>query len=371
MESKKKVGILTTFGGWDEAYSPVNVVKYQLYSLKENGYDPVLFTLDVFPADWAKEFPQYELRNVLPTTKFEPYADILNHKIVPPTFERDVEKIKAVYEKEFADIDVLLCHDVIFQHFFLPYNAALHKAKLPSKLWMYHWMHSGPSDRKDLSEPLSYYFTLPPQSTLVYMNGYDTTRAAEMYAVYAKDVRVVHNPINYRVSLDSLESHTLFTKINERANIYSKDIIGVYPLSTTRMGAGGKQLDKAIKIMGYLKQLGSQVLYIVPNAHANGENEKLDIQKMIDLGEQYELTEKDLVFTSTLGKAYEHGVKHDVVLELFKISDVFLFPSVSENCPLALLEAGLSKNLMVLNEDFSGMKDFVGSNALYFKFSSI
>jgi hypothetical protein len=52
-------------------------------------------------------------------------------------------------------------------------------------------------------------------------------------------------------------------------------------------------------------------------------------------------------------------------------SDVFLFPSVSENCPLVLLEAALGKNLLVLNEDFSPMKDFVGPHALYFKFDSV
>ena len=60
----KKVGIFTTFGNWDDAYSPCNVVKNQLLALLRHGYSPTLFVLDVFPESSANAlisiFDQYK-----------------------------------------------------------------------------------------------------------------------------------------------------------------------------------------------------------------------------------------------------------------------------------------------------------------------
>lgn len=364
----KKVAILTTFGGWDEAYSPVNVVKHHLKMLVRYGYKPILFTLDIFPKDFQIE--GVDIRRVLPTLKFEPYRGVAASRNVPQVFETDVAKVVPVLEEQLKDVDVVLCHDIIFQDSFLPYNAALHKMVMPKELKLYHWMHSGPSRRPaDMQPPISYLYSLPPNSKLIYMNRYDVVRAAEMYGTYNENVRVVHNPIDYRLQEGT---HPLVDEIISKFKLNDADIVAVYPLSTTRMGAGGKQLHKAIRVMAGLKKLGRSVRLIVPNAHANGDREKEAIQKMRMLAQEMGLDVRfELVFTSLLGKEWEHGVPHNVVVQLMRFSDIFLFPSVSENCPLVLLEAAIGKNLMVLNEDFSPMKDFVGPHALYFKFDSV
>jgi glycosyltransferase involved in cell wall biosynthesis len=202
------------------------------------------------------------------------------------------------------------------------------------------------------------------------MNGYDTTRAAEMYGTYQNFVHVVHNPIDFRMQKGV---HELTDKIITDYRLSEADVIAVYPLSTTRMGAAGKQLHKAIKVMAKLKENGMSVRYIVCNAHANGDKEKKAIEEMRSLAMDYGLNpQHELIFTSLIdAPKYENGVPHEVVTQLMNFSDVFLFPSVSENCPLVLLEAALGKNLLVLNEDFSPMKDFVGPHALYFKFDSV
>ena len=56
---------------------------------------------------------------------------------------------------------------------------------------------------------------------------------------------------------------------------------------------------------------------------------------------------------------------------MFSISNLFIFPSISENCPLILMEAMASKCLLVLNQSFPAMKDFALENALYFRFGSL
>ena len=369
---KKTVAIFTTFGSWDGAYSPCNVVRNQILSLVKYGYHPTLFVLDCFPAEeFMKETDMqgFELQAVIPTIQFEPYQGIVASRNVPSVFEKDVAKIRPVLEHSFKDFDVVLCHDVIFQDSFFAYNAALQTMMMRTGQLFLHWLHSGPSTRPDdLSLPIGYMNTLPPQSKLVYMNNYDVVRVAEMYNTLPHNVRVVHNPIDYTAFS---WVHPVVKRVITEYNLHEADIVAVYPLSTTRMGAGGKQLDKAIKIMGFLKQLGKKVRYVIPNAHANAEREKMAINEMLVLGKQYGLDTKDLIFTSFLGKEYEQGIPHDAVIQFFQYSDLFLFPSVSENAPLSLLEAALAKNLLVLNEDFSPMKDFVGAHAMYFKFDSI
>lgn len=364
---KKSVGLLTTFGSFDPAYSPCNVVKHQLNMLVRYGYNPILFVLDCFPKDFV--IKGVEIRRVIPTTAFEPYQGIAQHHNIPQQFEKDVAKITPAFEQHFKDIDIMLCHDIIFQDSFLAYNAALRKMVMPIGIKFYHWMHSGPSKRpSSMTEPVSFLYTLPPRSKLIYMNRYDVTRAAEMYGVFQDSVRVVHNPIDYRLQ----EGTELLTdEIISHYGLNKADVIAIYPLSTTRMGAGGKQLDKAIKVMAGLKECGNSVRLIVPNAHANGEREKTAIAAMRKLAEKYGLDPRfEILFTSLIDPKWEHGIPHNVVVQLLRYSDIFLFPSVSENCPLVLLEAALGKNLMILNEDFMPMKDFVGPHALYFKFDS-
>ena len=58
-------------------------------------------------------------------------------------------------------------------------------------------------------------------------------------------------------------------------------------------------------------------------------------------------------------------------MELFQIANLFIFPSFSENAPLILLEAAATKNLLILNEDFKPMIDFLGPEGSFnFRFRS-
>lgn len=362
----KKIGILTTFGSWDDAYSPCNVVHHQIKALLRHDYEPVLFVLDVFPSSY--EIPGCEIRRVIPAVTFEPYQGIVHHKNVPNNFEKDIAKIVPAMEQHFKDVDTFFCHDIIFQDSFLPYNAALRKMLLRKEMKFYHWAHSGPSVPQDLPEPLSFLYTLPPQAKLVYMNYYDVVPIAEMYHTTVDNVRVVHNPIDYRLQK---HIHPLVDEIITKYNLNDADVIAVYPLSTTRMGNGGKQLHKALQVLAAIKKVGLKVAYVIPNAHANGENEKLAVMQMKEYARTFGLVDEEMIFTSEIGHEWENGVPHEVVTQIMAFSDLFIFPSVSENAPLVLLEAAMGKNLLVLNEDFSPMKDFVGPNALYFKFDSV
>ena len=63
------------------------------------------------------------------------------------------------------------------------------------------------------------------------------------------------------------------------------------------------------------------------------------------------------------------GVSPQVVSDLFRLMNVFLFPTISENCSLILLEAMMSGSILVLNKNVTSLREFGGETALYFDFN--
>jgi glycosyltransferase involved in cell wall biosynthesis len=362
-----KVGILTTFADLSPSYSLVTVVTQQLKMLKKYGFDPVLFTLPNF-SDQDKVPEGVELRAVVPQWILEPYGS--TGSPVPADFEENVKKTAEVYEKEFADLDCLITHDICFINSYLIYNVALKQAAL-EKLPMLHQIHSAPSNRENLPYPWSELWGLPwpDNSKLIYMNYTEQVAAAEMYGLWPKSVKVVFNPMDLR---EMFHFSDLTRELIDAYDLFSADVICVYPVSSTRMDDNGKAVRKVIAVMGFMKQLGQKVRLIIPNAHANAQAEKDTIAKYLEMGRNYELDGTELIFTSLFKPpANELGVPHQTVVELFQLANLFIFPSYSENAPLILLEAAATKNLLVLNEDFAPMKDFVkAEGAYYFRFKS-
>lgn len=361
----KKIGILTTFYNYNPAFSLTTVVDQQIRMLLKYGYEPVLFVLDNFTDD-DKLPAGTEIRHVLPKLILEPYGE---RKL--DNLEADVKLAQKAMEENMQDIDVCLTHDIIFINSYLPYNIAMRNAidtKLGNIKWL-HWMHSGPSSRTIDGSPWDNLYTLPKNSRLIYMNYTGALGAAEMYGVLPKDVRTIFNPMDIRELYDF---DPLTKRIIDAYDLMSADMICVYPLSTTRMGGAGKQLDKVIAIVGHLKKRGLDVRLVVPNAHANAEREKLAIEGMYQIAANNGLERREVVFTSKFEEPeWENGVPHNVVRDLFTLGNLFIFPSVSENCPLILLEAMAGKNILVLNQDFAPMRDFGQENAMYFKFGAL
>ena len=358
-----KIAVLTTFYNFDRAYSLVSVAEEQLLSLLKYGYEPVLFVHDNFKDD--DKIPKgVEIRKVIPRFQLVDYS---SNQPVESGFQDQVKKVKEALEEHLKDIDIVLTHDWIFQGWFLIYNLGMREAQPNLKCRWFHWIHSAPSPRPaNLQYPHDCRYKTMPNSKLIYMNHYDTLRLAEMYGGVLDDVRVVFNPLDPRTFYNF---HPLVNQLIEKYRLLDADIIDVYPVSSTRFS--GKQVDKVLKVLGKLKEQEKSVRFVCCNAHANAEKEKKAIEDLIHYGIEQGLTREEIIFTSLEGKEYEMGVPKEVVRDLFTLSNLFIFPTLSENCPLILLEAALSKCLLVLNEDFPALRDFFGENALYFGFSSL
>ncbi len=364
--NKKKVGIYCVFHNFDPAYSLTSVVEHQLKALVKYGYNPVLFVLDIFKDEENRVPEGVEIRKVIPQILLVDYSACQE---VNSDFESQVDKIYQSLKEHTQDIDIMLTQDAIFQGWFLPHCAAIHKFASESKIKWFHWIHSAPSPQGEKPYPHNLRFKLPANSKLVYLNNKHLIRAAEMYHTFPKDVRVVYNSIDPRVFWGM---HPLVTSLIDKYDILSADYLDIYPLSTTRM-VDGKQIKVVIEIMAGLKKLGKKVCFVVCNAHANDRREKQVIAEVIAFANEKGLNANEIIFTSLEdAPKYELGVPREVVSQLFLLSNLFIFPSISENCSLVLLEAMLSKNLLVLNDNgFLPFHEFAKDNALYFDFGSL
>ena len=358
-ENSKKVGVFSTFYRIDPGYSLCAVVLDQLNALLERGYKPVLFTLTIFKDDHL--VPEgVEIRKVVPQLILEPYKGLG----FPEHWKEDVRRVKEMVREHCADITHMICHDTFFIDTYLPYNVGMREAEMPFKIFA--WTHSAPSQRPALEDnPHANRYTLPKNTKLVYLNHDKANDLAEMYGAWLKDVRIIKNARDPRTFWDL---HPLVQKIYNEYSLHSADIISVYPLSTPRM-ISGKGLDRVIKIHSKLKQLGYETRLIIPNAHANAQGEKRLISETTVHAHQQGLELENLVFTSTLeAPEYELGVPPKVVSDLFRIANVFIFPTTSENSSLVLLEAMLSGNLLVLNTRVGTLREHAGESALYVDF---
>ena len=356
--STMKIGIFTTFYRIDPAYSLCSVVLDELTALVAHGHSPVLFVLPMFD-DEALVPKGVEIRKVIPQLILEPYKELG----YPSHWKEDVAKAKSAIEKNLQDITHLICHDIFFIDTFVPYNIALREADIQCRFFA--WTHSAPSTRPVLTDnPHANRYTLPPRTKLIYLNHDKVTALAEMYGCWNNDVRVVRNSRDPRTfwNLDPL-----VVKLIDQYKLFEADIISVYPLSTPRM-ISGKGLDKVIRLHGKLKELGYKTRLIVCNGHANAQPDQRLISETQLWASGLNIEHNELIFTSLQGQEHELGVSPKVVSDLFRISNIFIFPTVSENSSLVLLEAMLSGNLLVLNERVGTLREHAGDNALYIDF---
>jgi len=365
-----RVCVATTFYDLQPSYSLVTVVLNQLHALLRFGYEPVLLVLPSFHDD--DKVPQgVEVRKVVPQIILEPYAGRNASKITEDKVTEDVSRVVTALREFCGDCDVVITHDWLLVDTYAPYAAAMHllgeDESLKKIKWL-HWIHSHPGKYNSFPYPWSEQFSIPKGHKIVYLNETDLVSVFERYQGTIDDVGVVHNPIDPR-SFFQLQG--LSKDMVDSTGILDADIVQIYPVSTPRM-VDNKQVDKVIFLFSKFKKLGKKVKLVVCNAHANGDNEKKSIQEMLDYAQKEGLDKEDVIFTSLMDiPKWEHGVPHDVVRDLFLLSNLFVFPTTSENCPLILLEAAATKNLLVLNEDFPPLREFFGNEALYFKFSSL
>jgi len=142
----------------------------------------------------------------------------------------------------------------------------------------------------------------------------------------------------------------------------------------------GKQVDCAIRLVAALKARGRTVRFVIAGFFASGPERALERDDLCNLGRSLGLDEDELCFIHDLAgdpalgphdpEALMSEVPHRVVMDLFRLTTIYVHASVSETLSLVTQEAAASGALLVLNDNAPAMREIYGPDAIWLSFGS-
>jgi hypothetical protein len=363
---KPHVTIYTNFTNYDPAYSLIRVTEDQIKMLKRHGYPVSVIVSEsftphgVFSKDILEKIPNVPCHN-------EVKKD--------PTFEEDVasieKRLKSIFEKRKTK--ACITQDIVYKPSELKHQMALRQylSKAKSNITFLHWINSAtpPITLNNLmgvfkDEYLNVFKKPIPNSYYVFFNDISRDMIAKNFNVTDDKVKIVHHPSDLD-EIYGVNDENLSRFITKR-EVYQADAICVYPIRLDR----GKQVQYPIKTMAKVKEFGMDVRMIVVDFHSSGGDKVTYRDELKQMALDEGLTPKEIAFTSDFCQDWKVNVPHEVVLSLFRMSNIFVMSSVSESYSLITQEAALNKNLIVLNQDFPPFRDIFGKDAIFRKYSS-
>lgn len=358
MSDKRKVYLLTNFSGYLKSYSPIIVVSQQIQMFKRNGYDPVLITSAGWNPPENSIFASVETRRLSSVN--------IDGTTVDQAFEDDVELLSSELGEILEDESIVFTHDLIFLPDYVKLNVAARRItdERPSIEWV-HLIHSATAPGKLIEERAMYgekYKELLsskfPNSTVIYPNAYDIPRVAVNYSYEENEIVEVPHSTNPVEGMSRI-----VTRLYDELELWKSEVLMVYPLRLDR----GKYAEADVYLMAGCKanDMTSHVVYC--DFQSTG-GDKVDYREDLKrLAESLGVLDR-VTFLSEFDESASMEVSHEVVLELFTLSNVFALPSKSETYSLIAQEAMLKGNLCLLNHDFAPFRQIYGKNALYKQF---
>jgi len=331
---KPRVAIVSNFTGADESYSLVNVVRVQIEMLVNSGYNPVVFVAETFPeydsGVWSGK--QVEIRRV-------------GHH------QDSTEQITEKYREAFKDIDVALCHDMVFLSNYKKWGDAVRViAKEMDVAWI-HWQHS----RGDgMVEPCE-------KSWYAYPNMGDLPHVARLNQTQIERVKYIPHPLDFVY----LNWPDFAIKIAEDTGHPWADVSIVYPSRLDRQ----KQLEKIVRVAAGIKRAGRSVSVIFADAMATGDHFIRYKKEVMQIAKEQNV-ESEVTFLGETYKECKYGTPRETVKALYEMSNLFIQPSTAETSSLVVMEAALAGNLLLLNADFEPILHLYGK-ALTAPFGSV
>lgn len=360
-----KIVIASTLHSFDQSYALATVIINQARMIHRFSTIPFeIWVLENCADDFPQDITPF-IKKCIPAYHWKPNQ--IDSQMIP--------LIQNVFQQGINEgVRFFLCHDLIFQDSFLTYNEAIRRiAGANDNVRWFHFTHSRPSyvERHGQTRVQKLLHSLPANSKLVYLNYLDLNVAADAFNTPIADCRVVYNAIEMPNLTDLSDPKA--QDIVDATQFDQASVRVIYPFSTTRFKE--KQVNYVLEFLALFKRMGETIKFIGVNSHCNGPTEKRFIQSVRYKFTQapYNLSEKEIFFTSELyPEHFAYSVPNPTTIDLFKRSNLFIFPTYSEVCPLVLLEAAATENLLVVNKDVVPLIEMVGpAGAIFPRFGSI
>lgn len=359
MEAQRTVYILTNFSSYLKSFSPIIVVGEQIKMLKRAGYNPVLICADGW--DPPEGTPSYGIE-----TKFLSPVAYQDPPEVNDMFREDVDLIYQQLTEYVPDGAVVITHDLIFLPDYTKHHIAarrLAEAK-PNIRWI-HWVHSATGPNTLIAERDMYgeeykklLLSKFPNSIVAYPNAQDIPRVARNFQYEEFEVFEVPH------STDPTEGlHPIVQRLYDELNLGDVEVLMVYPIRFDR----GKNPHMNVRIIAALEEIGVSAHLIFCDFQSTGGDKIVYKQECRQLAESLGVSDR-ITFLSEFDDACVLEVSHDIILDLFTLSNVFSLPSRSETYSLIAQEAMLKGNLCIMNYDFPAFRQIYGKKAIYRQF---
>ena len=357
-----KVAILTAFNEFQPGFSLTGIVKDQCRMLLEWGHEVHLFVQEHYNDKFDADMPK----------------GVILHKTVPTFHQKDYKKLSEIMPEhdaiatrfaetlvdELKDFQVAFVHDFILQGWYMPFGLAVQRAtlRLPEVRW-FHWLHSIAHRRDDWWK----MSMLGSRHKLIYPNKTDSVRIAEAYFSDPSSIRIIPHIKDLRSWFDF--DGVTCDIIKDFPSLMQADVVQVYPASADRLSS--KNVDKVIRIMGSIKNLGFSTALFIADQWATMKQHREEAQKYIDLGREVGLTERDLMFSSSWrNNEYGIGLPKRILRELMLCSNLFVFPTTHETFGLVGPEAALCGAFVVTNRSLYMQGEIWDHEPLSFDFGS-
>ena len=267
----------------------------------------------------------------------------------------------------------VISHDLLFQEWFYVFATAIHQAAAAGTLVKTKWFHQCHSEanHSQSKESNKYRRTIPEGHKIISVSHANAATLAEYYSTDRSNVVVVPN---VRGMIQWAHMGAVAEEIVQREHLMEADLVQVFPLSGTRMVAKG--IGTVIEVFAKLKQIGYKVRLVVVNGHSVGTDVSKEVIRFkaqaARRGLDVEGDNPEVVFTSDRYPEMAAGIPGDAVADLMQVSNLFIFPTITEACSLVLMEAALAGTMLVLNSDLPTLADVIPHDqALWFPFGNI
>ena len=328
--------------------------------LKRAGYQPTVLVSEGFDPPEGSIFLEVEMKRLSQV--------VIDGTTVDEQFERDVEKLYREMKEIIPSGSVVLTHDLIFLPDYTKFNVAARKlAKEDSTIQWLHWVHSATSPGSLIQERAMFgekykelLLSKFPNSSVVFPNSYDIPRVARNFSYEENEVFEVPHSTTPTEGMQPLVQ-----RLYDDKKLGEADVLMVYPLRLDR----GKNAEVNVRIIAACKSEGMSSRLIFCDFQSTGDDKVVYREELKKLAEQLGVAD-DVVFLSEFDEASQMESSHQVVLDLFTLSNIFCLPSKSETYSLIAQEAMLKGNLCILNHDFTPMRQIYGQSAIYRQFGS-
>lgn len=353
------VYLLSNFSTYLRSFSPIIVVMEQVKMLTRAGYNPILIASEGWDPPEDTIFAKTETKYLYPFAQHDP-----NSKA------EDIEETVGLAYNQLNDVlpdgAVVITHDLIFLPDYTILNLAARRlARDRSSISWVHEVHSATNpeivaqERSMYGDKYAEALNSPfPNSVIAYPNAYDIPRVARNFNF--EEDQIVEVPH----STDPTEGmHPLVQRLYDEKRLGNCEVLMILPIRLDR----GKYAEANIRLIAACNQNGMSAHLVICDFQSTGDDKVVyreDLKKLAN-----ELGAIDCVtFISEFDDMAAMEISHDIILDLFTLSNVFLLASKSETYSLIAQEAMMKGNLALLNHDFAPFRQIYGRNALYKQF---